>query len=100
MSGLMEILLIVVIALGIFVLPRLLAGRPEKELHSRVRFFKLSGWMRLAVMVSFLWPALLALYLKPWSSHHWSAFFYVAVGPVTLTWGIFWVVSGFRKKGF
>jgi hypothetical protein len=97
MPGLMEILLIVLIVLGIFMLPRLPAGKPEKKLHSRVRFLRLSGWMRLAVIVSFLWPASLALYLKPWDSH-WPAFFYMAVGPVALSWGIFWVVSGFRKK--
>ncbi|MFZ0449777.1 MAG: hypothetical protein WAL98_11100 [Desulfatiglandaceae bacterium] len=97
MSGLMEILLIVLIALCIFMLPRLLTGKPEKEIRPPVRFFGLSGWMRLALMVSFLWPAILALYLKPWNTH-WPPFFYAAVGPVALSWGVFWVVSGFRKK--
>lgn len=97
MSGLMEILLIVVIALGIFMLPRLLAGKPEKKNHSPVHPYRLSGWMRLALVASFLWPALLALYFKPWNKQ-WSVFLYVAVGPVALAWGVSWVVSGFMKK--
>jgi hypothetical protein len=97
MSGLMEILLIVLIALGIFVFPRLLAGKPEERNNPPVRSYRLSGWIRLALMASFLWPVLLALYLKPWDKH-WNVFLYVAVGPVALAWGVFWVVSGFRKK--
>ena len=97
MSGLMEILLVVVIGLGIFLLPRMLAGKPERETRAPLLAHRLSGWMRLALVVSFLWPALLAFYLKPWNSN-WPVFLYVAVGPLALAWGAFWVVSGFRKK--
>ncbi|HHF51509.1 MAG: hypothetical protein JRJ86_00095 [Deltaproteobacteria bacterium] len=97
MSGLMEILLIVAIILGIFMLPRLLRRQQENEVRPADQGQGLSGWKRLAILASFLWPALLALYLKPWNSH-WHIFLYVAVGPVALAWGILWIFSGFRKQ--
>ncbi len=96
MSGFMEILLIVVIVIGIFMLPRLINRKPESEpLDRGLRF---SGWMRTAILASLLWLAILALFLKPWNNH-WHIFFYGAVGPVALAWGIFWVFTGFRKEG-
>ena len=96
MSGLMEILLIIALILGIFMLPRLLNRQQKNEIQRTDQGPDLSGWKRLAILASFLWPALLALYLKPWNSH-WHIFFYVAVGPVVLAWGISWVFWGFRK---
>jgi len=98
MSGLMEILLIVAIILCIFMLPGLLRRQQENEVRPTDQGLGLTGWRRLAILASLLWPALLALYLKPWNSH-WHIFLYVAVGPVVLAWGICWVFSGFRKLG-
>ncbi len=97
MSGLTEILLIVTIVVGILFLPGLMNKKSEKATQRLDRLLKISGWMRLAILASLLWPALVALYLKPWNNH-WHIFLYVAVGPVALTWGIFWVFSGFKKK--
>ena len=97
MSGLTEILLIVVIVVGILFLPGLMSKKSEKATQRLDHLLKISGWMRLAILASLLWPALVALYLKPWNNH-WHIFLYVAVGPVVLTWGIFWVFSGFKKK--
>ena len=97
MSGLMEILLILAIILGIFLLPKLLSRQPESEIQRSDRGLRLTVWKRLAITASLLWPVLLALYLKPWNNH-WHIFLYVAVGPVVLAWGISWVVSGFRKE--
>ena len=98
MSGVMEILLVVLIAVGIFMLPRVMNRQPERGIRRLDRGLKISGWMRLAVLASFLWPALLGLYIKPWNNH-WHIFLYGALGPLVLAWGIFWVFSGFRKKG-
>ena len=98
MSGFMEILLIVAIVVGIFLLPGLMKRKPEKVTQRSDHILRISGWMRLAILASLLWPAFVALYLKPWNSH-WHIFLYAAVGPVALTWGIFWVLSGFKKGG-
>ena len=98
MSGIMEILLIVAIILGIFMLPRLMARKPEKELQPPVHGSALTGRMRFAIVASLLWLALSAFFLKPWNNH-WFTFLYIGVGPVALIWGICWVFSGFRKEG-
>ncbi len=97
MSGVMEILLIVAIVLGIFMLPRLMAKKPEGDLQPRDQGFRFTGRMRFAIMASLLWPAIVAFFLEPWEGDG-PLFFYVAVGPVALLWGIYWVFSGFRKK--
>ena len=97
MSGVMEILLIVAIVLGIFMLPRLMAKKPEGDFQPRDQGFRFTGRMRFAMVASLLWPAIAAFFLEPWEGD-WPLFFYVAVGPVALLWGIYWVLSGFKKK--
>ena len=97
MSGLMEIFIIVVIILGIILLPRMLRRQPETEIRS-MRGSKLTGWNRMAILASILWLAFFAFYLKPWSNE-WPVFLYVGAGPVVLSWGIFWIFLGFRKRG-
>ena len=93
----MEILIIVAIILGIFILPRMLRKQPEPEIKPLNQILKLNGWGRMAILVSILWIALLALYLKPWNNG-WQIFFYVGLTPVILSWGIYWVFRGFKKK--
>ena len=93
-----EILVIIAIALAIFMLPRLMGKRIEKGGWQTGMVSKMSGWIRLAVMASILWPTVMAFFLKPWNGNH-PMFFYVGMGPVVLLWGVFWVLSGFRKGG-
>lgn len=93
-----EILVIIAIALAIFMLPRLTGKRVEKRGGETRGISKMNGWVRLAVMASILWPAIVAFFTKPWNNH-WPIFFYVGMGPVALLWGVFWVFSGFRKGG-
>ena len=97
MSGIMEILLIVAIVLGIFILPRLMARKPEGDLQLRDQGFGFTGRMRFAIVGSLLWPAIVAFFMEPWKGN-WAVFFYVAAGPVVLLWGSYWVFSGFRKE--
>ncbi|EFK05231.1 conserved hypothetical protein [delta proteobacterium NaphS2] len=91
-----QLLVIIAIALAIILLPRLAGKRVEKNGSISRRFLEISGWLRLAIMASILWPAGAAFYFKPWNDH-WSMFSLVGAGPVILFWGIFWVLSGFRK---
>ncbi|MFC1838188.1 hypothetical protein ACFL1N_01305 [Thermodesulfobacteriota bacterium] len=97
MSGLMEIVIIVVIILGILLLPRMLNRQPEPEIRPLNRGLKLTGWKRMAILASFLWLSFFALYLRPWNNE-WHIFFYVGLSPIVLSWGIFWIFLGFRKK--
>lgn len=97
MSGIAELLLIAAIVVGVFVLPKRLSRRPGRDIPHRTGGPPVSGRMRIAILGSLLWPALAALFLKPWNSQ-WVIFLYVAVGPVALIWGVYWVFSGFRKE--
>jgi hypothetical protein len=96
MSGFMEILLILVLILGIFMLPRLMSRNKEETTESRDRGFIPTGWTRLAIVVSIVWLAVASFLLKPWNGR-WDSFLYAGIGPVVLSWGIFWVFSGFFK---
>ncbi len=99
MPGLMESLIIVAIIVGIILLPRILRRPPEPEIRPLKRGLKLlSGWERMAILASFLWLAFFAIYLRPWNNE-WHIFFYAGPGPVVLSWGIYWIFLGFRKKG-
>ena len=91
-----EILVIIAIALAIFMLPRLTGKQIEKGGRQAGVISKMTGWGRLAVMASILWPAVMAFFLKPWNGN-WPMFLCVGIGPVVLLWGVFWVLSGFRK---
>jgi len=94
----MEILLIVAIILGILMLPRILRRPQENDIHQTDQGMRLTGWQRLAIIVSVLWPAILALYLKPWHSDWLLIYLSVAVCPVGLAWGVYWIFSGFRGR--
>ena len=89
-----EILVLVVIALAIFYLPRLLGRRPAAE--PVVRPPALTGWMRLAILVTVFWIAGLAAYLKPWENDI-LIFLSAGLGPATVFWGAVWVWSGYKK---
>jgi hypothetical protein len=93
-----EILVIVGIALAIFMLPRLMGKQVEKGGRRTSVISKMNGWVRLAVLASVLWLAVMAFSIKPWNNH-WPTFIYAGLGPVALLWGVFWVLSGFRKGG-
>ncbi len=90
-----EILVIVAIAAAIFMLPRMTGRRPEKGSPAS-SFSRIGGWVRLAIMGSVVWPAGAAFFLKPWNGD-WSLFLYAGMGPVIIFWGIYWVLSGFKK---
>lgn len=96
MSGFMEILLIIAVILAIFMLPRLMNRQQEDKIPQSYQGLRLTGWGRSAVVASLLWPALVALYVKPWNTE-WHPFLYLGFGPVVLAWGIFWVLRGFRR---
>ncbi len=98
-SGIQEILLILLIVLAIVFLPRMTARRQPPGANGRTirrPAPKLSGRLRLAILTSILWLFSAALYLEPWHRGL-PAFLCAGVGPVALFWGTLWIVAGFRK---
>jgi hypothetical protein len=95
-SGLQEILLLVLVIAIVLYLPKLRGTRPERRVTGSVQ--SLGGRLRLAIMASLCWAALIAVLLEPWRAG-WLRFFYFGVGPIAVSWGISWVVTGYRKGG-
>ena len=89
-----EILVLVVIALAIFYLPRLMGRRPAAE--PVVRPPALTGWMRLAILMTVFWITGSAAILKPWQGDV-LPFFYTGLAPAAVLWGLTWVWFGYRK---
>jgi hypothetical protein len=95
-SSLQEILVIVLLFVLIIFLPRRLGRggngkKPGKSLSA------LSGRARLGVIVSAVWLLAWMVYLRPWSGEA-LGFVLIALCPVILGWGAFWVIDGFRKN--
>ena len=103
MSGFQEILLIVIILLAIFFIPRMTArntDRPPLRPAVRRPMRKLSPGWRLAILVSVLWLGGTLLYLRPWAgSEGWVLFGAIGVLPPGVAWGLYWVVAGAVSQG-
>lgn len=101
MPSITELLIIVAIILAIFVLPKRLNRKSEPVRRGPDKQgSRLTGWQRMAILLSILWLSFLALYLKPWmiGMKEWYIYIYAAIAPVTIYWGIYWIYCGFKKK--
>lgn len=95
MSSPQEILIIALLFVLIFFLPRRLGKGGSKKSGTVLK--NLSGRLRLALLVSVVWLLAWAAYFRPWSGEI-LGFALVGLSPVALGWGILWVVDGFKKK--
>ena len=95
MFGLNEILIIIVIILGLLFVPRMMARRQPQQ--PAVPKTVISGKIRIALVASFIYLALAAIFFQPWHQNQ-IAFLYLGIGPVVLAWLGYWVYLGFNKK--
>ena len=97
MTGISEILILVLLIVCILILPRFFKGEPDKKSSSANKLKKLSPKMRLSIVVTLIYPIAMALYLKPWNQ---SLILFISFGiiPVFLAWAIFWITAGNKKK--
>lgn len=104
MPGWHEILIIVLVAGGIMLIPRMTArgSRRMRTLPTPRRRFRdlrgVSGRLRLGMLISLAWVLLSAGFTKPWTGAM-TPFFYTGLVPVLLGWGIVWVWVGFKARG-
>jgi hypothetical protein len=97
-SGIQEILVIVLIFLGIFLVPRMVKPKPIPPKMGLNRLaLKLSWSLRLALVLSVLWPVACALYFKPWQQDV-IRFTTLGIGPVAVGWSLKWVLAGMKNK--
>jgi hypothetical protein len=95
-SGITEILLVIAIVLAIVFLPRLAGKRGDLQEQKVSPGRKISVKMRVAVFASVLWPSAVALLLKPWDGSV-IPFLYIGLAPLAVSWGIGWIIAGYRR---
>jgi hypothetical protein len=99
-SGIQEILLIVLIVLAIFLIPRMTKPRPAPEpIKFRRPDRSFSRPLRLAIVLTILWPMACLLYFQPWRQEALVPFAAVGIGPVVVGWCLRWVLSGIQQRG-
>jgi len=91
-----ELLVLIVIGLAIFYLPRMMGRRSTPSPGPAHRPPSLTGRMRLAILITFLWVAAWALLLKPWEENL-LPFVSFALGPAAALWGAAWGWVGYRR---
>ncbi|HQL01709.1 MAG TPA: hypothetical protein PK090_13100 [Smithellaceae bacterium] len=94
-----EILVVAAIAVAIFFLPRWLGRtrqQPAAAPRRRLLWSPLWGWIRLSIMITLVWLAATAVFLRPWED---GLFWYLCIGPAPalVFWGGVWVWFGFKK---
>ncbi|MCP3873462.1 MAG: hypothetical protein GY699_09960 [Desulfobacteraceae bacterium] len=97
MTGISEILVLVLLIACILILPRLFKGESSnKKITTSTEIKKLTVIARFGIVLSFIYPLVLALLLKPWEKNN---ILYISVGiiPVFIIWAIVWIMAG-RKK--
>jgi hypothetical protein len=94
-SGLQEIILILLIIAILFYLPKRAGGDATARRRVRPRI-SLSGRIRLAIVASILY-LLAAAYLFDPRHGDPLRFAVFGGGPVILGWAIYWVVLGYRR---
>ncbi|MDJ0720104.1 MAG: hypothetical protein QNJ04_00635 [Desulfobacterales bacterium] len=96
MSGLQEILVLVLIVIVLFFLPRMVS-RPAQTPRPPVQIRQIPWKWRLALFVSVIWLVIAALWLQPWAGDL-VTFASVGVLPVAAFWGAVWVLTGFKRR--
>ena len=95
-SGIQEILLLVLVIAIVLFLPKLRSTGADRRVQGSPP--SLAGRLRLAIMASLFWAALMAVFLEPWHGG-WLRFLYYGIGPVAASWSIYWVIRGYRQGG-
>ncbi|MBF0413436.1 MAG: hypothetical protein HQK70_12100 [Desulfamplus sp.] len=101
MTGIQEILTIGFIIVCIFFIPRLFRdtqSNSHKNCHKKTTFdSKMSGKMRLGIVLSVMLPLFMLFILKPWEGNL-IIFMCIGIVPVAVGWSAVWIRDGFRNR--
>lgn len=95
MTGISEILVLVLLISGILILPRMFKPTPESK-KKKTAPISLNLKLRAGIVASILFPLLLALVIKPWQG---DSILYVSLGilPVAIVWAVVWILAAKKK---
>ncbi len=99
-AGIQELLLLLVIVLAIVLLPRITTRERRSAAGPsilRPGILNLKGKIRLAIVMSILWPVITAIHMVPWATS-WRPYLLVGLGPVLIFWCAVWVIAGFKNR--
>ncbi len=96
MTGISEILILILLIALVFIIPRMMAPAPKRE--ARMSPKKISVKLRAGIVASILVPVVAALMLKPWENNL-IAFIAIGILPVALLWALAWIMAGNRSQG-
>lgn len=91
-----ELLVLIVVVLALFYIPRMRGRKPVTE-PARRRTSPLTGRMRLAILLTLFWIAGSAALLEPWQTLDALPFLSFGLGPAAAAWGAAWVWFGYKK---
>lgn len=89
-----ELLVLIVIALALFYIPRMMGRRPAPKPARRPS--PLTGRMRLAILLTLFWIAASAALIKPWQGDA-LPFLSLGIGPAAAAWSAVWVWCGYKQ---
>jgi len=89
LTGVSEILVLILLISGILILPRMFKPAP-KQIKNKKK--PLSKAKRIGIVVSVLIPIIAAVGLKPWSGDL-VLFVFIGILPVALGWSLVWIMA-------
>ncbi len=94
MTGVSEILVLILLISGILILPRMFKPAPKAVQGKKKKL--LSKKKRAGIVVSLLIPIIAAMGLKPWND---NLVLFVSIGiiPVALAWATVWILAAQKK---
>ncbi len=97
LAGIQEILTLILLIACIIFLPRMFGGN-RSSTRKKAKRLSPSGKLRLAIVLSVIFPLVMAVPLPPWHQESRSIFLLGGVLPVVLCWAVVWIFQGFRKR--
>ena len=94
MTGVSEILVLILLISGILILPRMLKPQPTETPGKKIA--RLSRKKRAAIVASILYPFAAILVVKPWEGP-WLLFGAIGPVPVVLAWAVYWIATAPKK---
>ncbi|MDD9304401.1 MAG: hypothetical protein HUK40_19475 [Desulfobacter sp.] len=95
MTGISEVLVLLLLITCVLILPRMLKPAP-KNVRTKPGIKGFSMKMRAGVVASVVFPILTALLMKPWQVNP-TPYIFTGILPVVVCWGIVWILAA-RKK--
>ncbi|MCP3943510.1 MAG: hypothetical protein GY710_18805 [Desulfobacteraceae bacterium] len=90
MTGISEILVLILLIAGILILPRMFKPAPKQV--QRKKYKPLSKSKRTGVVISILILIIAVIGLKPWNGNL-ILFICIGIIPIVLAWAVVWIMA-------